>query len=426
MSWHPPETDAHRPKKKRDGVKLTGTPQNDGERLVMHVDMDAFFAAIEQRDQPQLRGKPVIVGGLPGERSVVSTCSYEARAFGVHSGMPLAEAERLCPHAEFIRTHGSKYVHASIKIIETFHRYTPAVEPVSIDEAYLDVTGSIRLYGDEQRIAEAMKNDIFDRLGLTCSVGIAPTRVFAKLASGLDKPDGLTIIKKEDYETKIYPLTVRKLWGIGEKTEIALNKYGIFTIGELAEYPEKPLKKYFGVYGEALRKTARGESSSVVTPAVEREDEKSVGNEHTFHADVGDEDTINSMLLYLSQKVGRRARKEGFAGRTVTLKLRYADFETHTHRETFPQLIWDDYDIYQAASMLLDQIYVRSRRIRLLGISISGLVRNGSNLVEPKCQTDMFHETGSRKNYLPVFDGLREKFGERIISRTGAQRSSRR
>jgi len=329
----------------------------------MHVDMDAFFAAVEQRDHPQLRGKPVIVGGLPGERSVVSTCSYEAREYGVGSGMPIAEAERLCPDGIFMKTHGAKYIHASVMILNIFHKYTPIVEQVSIDEAYLDIAGSARLFGNERRLAVEIKNEINRTLGLTCTVGIAPTRAFAKLASGLNKPDGLTIINRKDIKSTIYPLPVEKLWGIGEKTKASLNRIGVKTIGDLGEYPANALKKYFGVCGEAMKKAAQGMSSAEVTAADKHEDEKSIGNEHTFHADVGDMDTVFEMLLYLSQKVGRRARRAEFAGRTVTLKLRYSDFETHTHRETFPNLFWDDMEIYKAGKMLFNQIYKHGRKV---------------------------------------------------------------
>ncbi len=422
MSWHPPETEIHRPVNKKNGRKKADKGEPSGDRRIMHVDMDAFFAAVEQRDVPQLKGKPVIVGGIPGQRGVVSTCSYEAREYGVRSGMPIAEAEKLCPHAEFLKTHGSKYTHASEKIIRTFFLFSPLVEPVSIDEAYLDVTGSVKLYGEEYSLGRALKEKIYRNTKLTCSVGIAPTRVLAKLASGLDKPDGLTVIKKDEIQEKVYSLKVEKLWGVGEKTMMSLNRIGVFSIGDLAECPEGSLKKYFGVYGPALKKTARGESSAKVTPPDRGEDEKSIGNEHTFYCDIGDLNRVYGMLLYLSQKVGRRARRKGFAGRTVTLKLRYADFETHTHRETFPQVVWDDRDIFDAAKMLFLQIYKKHKKVRLVGVSISGLVRIESNHCDPLHQIDFFNETKRERTYLPVLDGLRDKFGEHIISRAAAKR----
>jgi len=273
MSWNPPETDAHRPRRTGRNTGKRDRETCGKDRRIMHVDMDAFFAAIEQRDQPQLRGKPVVVGGIPGGRGVVSTCSYEAREYGVRSGMSTAEAARRCPQAVFLRTNGKKYIHASIVILTIFSRYTPVVEPVSIDEAYLDVTGSIRLYRNERALALAVKREIREKLGLSCSIGIAPTRAFAKLASGLNKPDGLTIFTREDLERKIYPLPVEKLWGVGEKTAAALGKLGITSIGELAGCPAARLKGAFGIYGEQLQKVARGESGAAVTPADKREDE---------------------------------------------------------------------------------------------------------------------------------------------------------
>ena len=383
--------------------------------------MDAFFAAIEQRDNPNLRGKPVIVGGLPGSRGVAATCSYEARVFGVKSGMPLAEAYRRCPNGVFLHTNGVKYTSAAVQIIEIFHHYTPIVEPVSIDEAYLDITGSIRQFGNERVLAEAVKGEIRKKLNLTCSVGIAHTRVFAKLATGLRKPDGLTILCKAETEEKIYPLPVEKLWGVGDKTAQALRELGIITIGDLARYPRNALSHYFGVNGAQLGALACGEGSAEVIALNARPDEKSVGNEHTFDEDVTDIEFIFRGLLKLSQKVGRRLRCGGFAGRTVTLKLRYHDFETHTIRQSYSRFFQDDIEIYDAGKQLFTRLYSCCKPVRLVGISVSHLVRINAAVGGEWGQEDCFNAFGRTSKLLLIMDTLREKFGEYIITRCAAQ-----
>ncbi|MCP4726664.1 MAG: DNA polymerase IV [bacterium] len=416
MTWHPPETDIHRPVNRVNQKKRKELENGSVQKRIMHIDMDAFFASVEQRDNPMMRGKPVIVGGRKGERGVVSTCSYEARKFGVKSGMSMYEADRLCPHGIYIRGNGSKYVHASVKVFEIFKEYTPIVEPVSIDEAYLDITGCMNIYGSERIMGEKIKKEVVNRLGLTCTVGIAHNRIFAKLASGFQKPDGLTIFTKNDIKPRIYPLPVRRLYGIGEKTEEKLNKLKIFTIGDLAERSPKELKKYLGIHGEHLVNKARGKSAAEVISAESRPDEKSVGHENTFIKDVLDPDTIDRMYLKLSQKVGRRLRKKGFMGKIVTIKLRYSDFETHTHRETYPDLIKNDIEIYRAAQYLFNEVYQKGRPIRLIGVSVSGLVRDKNEEGDLFQQSDLFKNV--RKNEVnSVLDDLRNKYGEKVISR---------
>lgn len=405
--------------KKGDTTLKAKIIQYTPDRLIMHIDMDAFFAAIEQRDNPQLQGKPVIVGGIPGGRGVVSTCSYEAREYGVHSGMPIAEAVRLCPHGIYLKTHGKKYTYAAIKILEIFHGFTPIVEPVSIDEAYLDITKVVQKYGNETNLAKEIKKKILEQLNLKCSIGIANSRIYAKLASGMEKPDGLTIISKDSIKNKVYPLPVEKLWGIGEKTAEVLHKIGIYTIGELAVGKNNVLKNCLGINGEHLQKAARGESNASVVPINQRENEKSIGHEHTFGKDVRGDDVLFKMLMKLSQKVGRRMRKRGFGGKTVTFKLRYSDFETHTHRETLPHLIWDDREIYEEGKLLFKQMYNNNRPIRLIGISVSKLYPIQSDSVLSSHQEDLFDEPYRKKELLPVMDDLRDKYGEKIISRFG-------
>ncbi|MFC1553019.1 DNA polymerase IV [candidate division KSB1 bacterium] len=417
MSWHPPEEVKNSLPARRipniDDRKRT--KQTD--RRIAHIDMDAFFAAVEQRDNPALRGKPVIVGGKAGERGVVSTCSYEAREYGVRSGMSLTEAQRLCPHGEYVRTHGKKYTYTAVQLIGIYHKYTPVVEPVSIDEAYLDITGCSKIYESEEKFGKTIKKEIENRTGLTGTVGIAHNRIYAKLATGMEKPDGLTIINKRKIPDRVYPLPVEKLWGIGASTQKTLNKLKIITIGDLANCPVNILKKYFGINGEHLSLVAKGESSSEIINNDNREDEKSVGNERTFAVDETNIDIIMKWLMKLSQKVGRRLRKAGFGGKTVTFKLRYSDFETLTHRETFPGLMWDDKEIYNAGKMLFEQVYKTGRPVRLIGISVSKLIRlvfSDNNLIH---QGDLFESENKKRKVTPVMDKLRDKYGEKIISR---------
>jgi len=420
MTWHPPEAVkeiefAQKGSKTDQAKRIKFTPDT----LIMHIDMDAFFAAIEQRDNPQLQGKPVIVGGIPGGRGVVSTCSYEAREYGLHSGMPITEAVRLCPHGIYLKTSGTKYTYAAIQLLEIFQSFTPIVEPVSIDEAYLDITKVVQHYDTAENLAREIKKKILGQLNLNCSIGIAHSRIFAKLASGLEKPDGLTIISQNTIETKVYPLPVEKLWGIGEKTAAVLHEIGIYTIGELADGKINVLKNSLGINGEHLRKVARGEGTSSVVPINQKVKEKSIGHEHTFGNDVKGDDTLFKMLMKLSQKVGRRMRKRGFGGKTVTFKLRYSDFETHTHRETLPHLIWDDREIFEEGKLLFKQMYKNNRPIRLIGISVSKLYPIESDSVLSSHQEDLFDEPYRKKEILPVMDDLRNKYGENIISRFG-------
>ena len=421
MTWHPPEELIT-----TNGNPIHGTVLRQdrkaaaGKSRILHVDMDAFFAAIEQRDNPHLKGKPVIVGGPVDGRGVAATCSYEARDYGVRSGMALAEAKRRCPHGIFLKTNGKKYTTTAIKIVEIFHKYTPIVEPVSIDEAYLEITGTLKNYASETQLARMLKQDIESTLALTCSVGIAKNRIFAKLASGLNKPDGLTILTDDSIEQTVHPLPVEKLWGIGEKTSAVMHALGINTIGELTRCSDTVLKKHFGRNGPHFRQVARGESTASVVPIDKRPDEKSIGHEHTFTHDIRDADIPLRMLLKLSQKVGRRMRKKGFAGKTITLKLRYSNFETHTHRETFPAFIQDDLKIYEAGKMLYDHLYQKNRAVRLLGISVSKLMSVPVSTNGFLHQSDLFQIPPSMNGYLPVIDLLRDEFGEEIISRCGA------
>jgi len=393
------------------------TPEMKQKKRILHIDMDAFFASVEQRDLPSLRGKPVIVGGMPGKRGVVATCSYEAREYGVHSGMPISEAEKKCPHAIYLKTYGRKYLHAFQTLLKIFQRYTPAVEPVSIDEAYLDISGSMNLYDGEENLAQALKDEIKKKLKLTCTIGIAPNKVFAKLASGLEKPDGLTIIKEGEVEEKVYPLSVSKLWGIGEKTEKILNGLEIRTIGDLAAKPVKILKHRFGIYGETLQKMARGEEFVEIMPIGKQREEKSIGNEHTFSRDSDNLNYVHSELLHLSQKVGRRLREKKYGAKIITLKLRYEGFFTLTHRMTISHFIYKDSDIYSYATGLFKQKYEIGKKVRLVGISLSRLSQITDSSGSLFMQKELFPQSPKENNLYNVLDNLKDKYGEKVVKR---------
>ncbi|HET9614331.1 MAG TPA: DNA polymerase IV, partial [Candidatus Limnocylindrales bacterium] len=294
------------------------------DRTILHVDLDAFFAAVEQRDRPELRGKPVIVGGGgPGDRGVVSTASYEARAFGVHSAMPLRTAGRLCPHGVFLPVDGTKYQAVSREVMAVLRRFTPLVEPISIDEAFLDVTASRRLFGDGERIGREIKAEVGAAVGLTISVGVAATKLVAKIASDLRKPDGLVVVPPGTEAAFLAPLEIGRLWGVGEKSAAVLREYGVRTIGDLAALPDDLLVRRFGKHGASLGARARGVDAD---PVGDRDAAKSVGHEHTFDVDTSDRDVIERTLLAMSEGVAGRLRDSAVRATTITVKIRDSTF----------------------------------------------------------------------------------------------------
>jgi DNA polymerase-4 len=419
---------------------------NMKERIILHVDMDAFFASVEQKERPWLEGKPVIVGGDPQKRrGVVSAASYPAREYGVRAGMPLILARKLCPHATFIiLTDMEKYSYISSQLVKIFYHFTPAVEPFSIDEAFLDITGCQRheSYGSCQRLfgmpcqpevwvkrlAQKLKNEIKSELRLSCSVGIAPNKLLAKLASSLNKPDGLTIISKDNMKNILYPLNVGKLWGIGEKTSKVLSKFGIRTVGDLASFPVEVLKNKFGKVGEHLHLIANGEddSSVLIEPLLE----KSMGHEHTLPKDTNDKDEIFSVLLSLSSMVARRLRHKRFQGRTISLKLRYSDFVTLTRFETIPKPTDSEHEIYQVAKKLALNQHgsglasgpnLGIRKVRLLGVSVSNLIKDIFSLQISLPFPEYYDKNGSttltiKREVYSVMDKIKDKFGEDSVT----------
>ena len=340
---------------------------------IIHVDMDAFFAAVEIRDNPEYRGKPVIIGGDPRRdlRAVVSTASYEARKFGVHSAMPLVQAWRLCPQGIFLRGNMSKYAEVSRQIMQIMSRYTPLVEPLSIDEAFLDVSGCQGLFGPPVAIAASIQENILRELGLSCSVGIAPNKFLAKLASDLHKPGGFTVIEPGEVEAVLHPLPVEKLWGVGEKTAVKLRKMGIDTVGQLARLPQHLLTTAFGKLGVSLWHLARGEDVRTVETSREA---KSISRETTFPRDLTDMDTVRAVLLELADDVALSLRRHKYLAGTVTLKLRYGNFETITRQGSLPAPACLTMPIYTKALELLNRIDLGGRGIRLLGVGSGNLV----------------------------------------------------
>ncbi|MFH0941903.1 MAG: DNA polymerase IV [Chloroflexota bacterium] len=382
-------------------------------RRIMHVDLDAFFVAVEQRDRPDLRGKPVVVGGKPDRRGVVAAASYEARAFGLHSGMPLASAYRLCPRAIFIEGDFSKYREASQKFMAILADFSPFIEPMGIDEAFLDVTGFESLYGTLRQMAARIKARVKEEVGLVASVGIAANRLVAKVASDQSKPDGLLEIAPGEEASFLAPLPVAALPGVGKKTGEVLRRLAIKTIGQLAAVPPDTLKHYFGSAGEALQHHARGLGSDRLSPPTEV---KSISRETTFDRDTRDLDLIKASLSYLAQRVASNLREEGKPARTITLKLRFADFTTVTRQKTLGPTS-SDQTISDAGLELLEKTLLYSRQpVRLIGIGVS-------NLVEPGTQLDMLDSRiMARERLSRQIDRIRKKYGFRAIRRGARSR----
>ena len=384
-------------------------------RRIMHVDMDAFFAALEEVKNPHLAGKPLVVGGSPDGRGVVSTASYATRRYGIHSGMSARDALRLCPQAVFVGAELQQYTYVSAELISIYHRFSPRVEAASVDEAFLDVTGCAHLYGSEEDLGRALKKEIRDQLSLTCSIGIAPTRVMAKVTSSVFKPDGLTVLDEEGISRVIYPLPVDKLYDVGPSTLNILHELGINTIGDLASFPLAKLKQRFGKCGEALGLIARGEEESSVLTEAELPLDKSMGHETTLPHDTADPDYQKATLHYLCDKVARRMRRHNYEGRTVTLKLRWSDFTTITRAITFAHHTDDTLHLYKIVLGLWSAAARESpKKVRLLGVSVSHLRERG---VDP--QLGLFDSSTGRprKPTDDVVDVIRDKYGESVIQR---------
>lgn len=373
--------------------------------------MDAFFAAVEQLEHPNWRGKPVIVGADPKEgkgRGVVSTASYEARKFGVRSAMPISRAYRLCPQGIYVPPNGKLYAHYSRMIFDILASFTPKIEILSIDEAFLDLTGSRHLYGSVKEMGQKIKQAIFEQTGLTASIGIAPCKSLAKIASDLEKPDGLTIVRPENVHAFLDPLPITRLWGVGKKTYQILHEMGIESIGQLKRFPREILEAKFGKFSEHLYRLARGVDDREVSPY---ESMKSVGHETTFETDVTDLEILKDTLLWLSEKVAGRLRRYKFRGKTIQLKIRFEDFTTYTRDKTLKDYTALTEDIYSVGLHLFKEFQPLPRPVRLIGISVANLSD------EKGLQLSLWDVENARKFKLEkIMDELQEKFGKTALT----------
>jgi DNA polymerase-4 len=351
--------------------QTSGQAPDDTGCTVLHVDMDAFFASVELLSRPELRGTPVIVGG-GGSRGVVLSATYEARKFGVHSAMPMTRARRLCPQATVISPSHGNYSRVSAGVMEIFRSITPLVEPLASDEAFLDVSGAGRRLGSPATIAALIRDRVADEQGITCSVGVAPTKFVAKLASTRSKPDGLLVVPRTEVVSFLHPLPVGALWGVGDKTEETLLRLGLRTVGDIANTPLSTLRRALGpAAGAHLHALSWGRDERSVVP---HEPDKSIGAEETFARDVDDPAVIRRELLRLSEKVAARMRGAGLQGRTVTIKVRFADFTTITRARTIRDATDVAREIYATARELYDALGLDRARLRLVGVRVEGLV----------------------------------------------------
>jgi DNA polymerase IV len=377
-------------------------------RTIFHLDMDAFFAAIEQRDHPEYRGKPLMVGSLANERGVISTCSYEARKFGVHSAMPSRTAGKLCPNGIFVRPNIEKYRQESRGIMKILRDFTPDIEIVSVDEAFMDMTSVLHLHENAVAAAKKIKQKILDVHQLTSSIGIAPNKFLAKLASDLEKPNGLTVITEENKISLLAPLSINKLWGVGKVTCAQLQKFGLRTIGDIQRAGVSALRSAVGNHAEELYQLASGVDFREVETHSER---KSIGSEHTFDIDTADLKLLEHTLLRQADEIASELRMKKVGARTVTLKFRYSDFTTFTRRTTMDAPTQDEKVIFDHAFQLFRNEKTGSKTIRLIGISVS-------HLSQPELQLDLFDPSIQKKQRLAeAVDQLRAKLGSDVIKR---------
>ena len=371
--------------------------------------MDAFYPSVEVLDNPELKGKPVIVGGSR-ERGVVSSASYEARKYGVHSAQPMVTAMRLCPNGIVLPVRMSRYKAVSEQVFEIFYLFTPLVEPLSIDEAFLDVTGSTRLLGSAIEIAEKIKQIVVVKTGLTISAGVAPSKFVAKIASDMEKPDGLTVVPANKIREFLDPLPIKKMWGVGKVTQEALSRLSIHTFKDLRQVSVEVLEKKFGRHGIHMHQLSMGiDERDVVT----LHDVKSIGHEDTYSKDILDLKLAKRELLSLANRVARRMRRKGLEGKTITLKVKYNDFVQITRSVTRHQYTNDSADIYSNICSLLEKTAVGKKPVRLLGISLSNLADIGFER-----QLSLFNQNGSnekRKELNKALDSIVEKFGGKGI-----------
>lgn len=375
--------------------------------------MDAFFASVEQLDDPKLRGKPVLVGH-DGPRGVVAAASYESRVFGCHSAQPMAVAKRLCPHAIVVPGHFARYRDVSRQVFDVFERVTPRVEPLSIDEAFLDLTGTERLLGPADAVAKRLKQEILSTTGLTASIGVAPNKFLAKLASDLEKPDGLTVITRENLDRVLLPLPISRLWGVGPRTAQKLEGIGIRTFADVRRMPLELLFARFGEEGEHYRRLAFGEDDREV---VADSAAKSIGQEQTFGTDVADVEELRRVLLGQAEHVGHRLRRHGLRARAVVVKIRYGDFETITRSSTLEQPTDITHDLYRAGRDLFDRWAAHTfQPVRLIGLTAARLSTDAG-------QMHLFTqgESDRHRRLDQALDRINDRFGKNVIRRGNAE-----
>jgi nucleotidyltransferase/DNA polymerase involved in DNA repair len=383
-------------------------------RTILHVDMDAFFASVEEREDPSLEGKPVVVGADPRRgdgRGVVAAANYAARDYGVHSAQPISEAWRRCPDAVYLRPRADLYREVSRSLFRIFHRYTDRVEALSIDEAFLDVTASRRLFGPGEKIARRIRRDVREEESLTASVGVATSKFVAKLASDLDKPDGLVVVEPGREREFLAPLEIERLWGAGPKAVEVFRRLGVGTIGEAADLPLRRLVEAFGeARGRRFHELTRGVDERPVEPETDR---KSLGKERTFADDVADRDRVRRELLDLCEEVARALRRKEIAGSTVTVKLRWEGFDTVTRQTTLDRPVHTTERLWPAARSLLERADRPSRRVRLVGVYVSGLEG------EDERQLSLFGEEGEAREerVAAAVDRVIERFGDEALTR---------
>jgi DNA polymerase-4 len=379
--------------------------------MILHIDMDAFYASVEQLDDPRLKNKCVIVGGT-SNRGVVSAASYEARQFGVHSAMPIYQAKQKCPHGIFVPPRMRRYKEVSKEVMALLKDFSPLVEPVSIDEAYMDITGCQRLFGEPQEIAREIKRKIKETVNLTCSVGVAPNKFLAKIASDMEKPDGLTLILPDKVPEFIDSLPVKKVPGVGKKMFRQLELLGIRTLGDVQRLPEKSLLKHLGKFGKRLRTLSSGSDHSPVTPQAPH---KSISSERTLAADTRDVNLLKRYLLSQSGEVSKQLRKTGARAKTITIKIKDEDFKTVTRRTTIAIPTQSSKTIYKHAAQLMDD-YKITQKIRLIGVGTSGF-----SSVTASVQMGLFDTHAETQDDWEkidkALDSISKKFGKDLVGR---------
>jgi len=377
--------------------------------MILLVDMDAFFASVEQAHHPHLRGKPVIVCGDPSRRGVVTAASYEARPFGVRAGMRLQEAKRLCPEAEYVAGDPAKYVGLSLQLLDLYTRYSPDVEPFSVDEAFVGLGPEARTLEQAAGVARAIQREIDRRFGLGASIGVGPNKLVAKMASGVEKPRGLTALDREGFRRVFWPRDVDAMWGVGPKLAARMRSLGIQTVGDLAHAPEPALKAAFGIIGPQLREAAWGEDDTPLVPYHRGVEAKSMGHEVTLSEDCDDPEALAGTLLRLSDQVARRMRGEGYVGRTVTLKLRDHRFVTVLRQRVLPDFTAECEGIFRVARALLYENW-NGAAVRLLGVSVSQLSRPGES-----SQRELFDRDARSIRLRETLDRVRDRLGEASV-----------